>query len=288
MKKGWLVINAFIKMSKFGDVYDFFKAAATGRGITLEIKRTDELCAYHDADMRMFGDPDFVIFWDKDVHLAKALEDAGMRVFNRAEAIAVCDSKILTAIKLKGKVAMPRTVFAPKTFDGVGYSERSFIETAAAKLGLPMVIKEAYGSFGWEVYLARTLEEANSIVDKIGAREFLMQEFVKTSGGRDVRVNIVGDRIVSAMYRYNEKDFRSNVTLGGSMRSYVVDDAQAEAALAASAAIGLDFCGVDLLFGKDGEPLVCEVNSNPNFKSSFECTGVNMAEEIISYIEARI
>ena len=55
------------------------------------------------------------------------------------------------------------------------------------------------------------------------------------------------------------------------------------AAITASKVIGLDFAGVDVLFGKNG-PIVCEVNSNPHFKSSLECTGVDMSEEIMSYI----
>ena len=55
------------------------------------------------------------------------------------------------------------------------------------------------------------------------------------------------------------------------------------AAIKAAEVIGLDFAGVDVLFGKDG-PVVCEVNSNPHFKSSLECTGVDMSEEIMDYI----
>ena len=55
------------------------------------------------------------------------------------------------------------------------------------------------------------------------------------------------------------------------------------AAITAVKAIGLDFAGVDVLFGKDG-PVVCEVNSNPHFKSSLECTGIDMSEKILDYI----
>jgi ribosomal protein S6--L-glutamate ligase/gamma-F420-2:alpha-L-glutamate ligase len=60
-----------------------------------------------------------------------------------------------------------------------------------------------------------------------------------------------------------------------------------KAAIDAAMAIGLDFAGVDVLFGKDG-PIVCEVNSNPHFKSSLECTGVDMSEKIIEYITEKM
>ena len=110
-----------------------------------------------------------------------------------------------------------------------------------------------------------------------------MQEFIKESCGRDVRVNVVGGKVVSAMERYNENDFRSNITNGGSMRRVSLSEEMANAAIKATEAIGLDFAGVDVLFGKDG-PIVCEVNSNPHFKSSLECTGVDMSELIMDYV----
>ena len=49
--------------------------------------------------------------------------------------------------------------------------------------------------------------------------------------------------------------------------------------------LGLDFAGVDILFGEDGEPIVCEVNSNPQFASTLEATGVNLGEYIAKYIK---
>ena len=48
-------------------------------------------------------------------------------------------------------------------------------------------------------------------------------------------------------------------------------------------AVRYDFAGVDVLYGKNG-PIVCEVNSNPHFKSSLECTGVDMSELIMDHI----
>lgn len=58
-------------------------------------------------------------------------------------------------------------------------------------------------------------------------------------------------------------------------------------ALRAVEALGLDFAGVDVLFGKNG-PLVCEVNSNAHFKTTLECTGVNMADAIMSHIKRKL
>lgn len=284
--KAWLIVNGFISSAKFHDLYGYLDRAAKKHGITLDIKTTDSLVCKSNDEILGEG-VDFVLFWDKDVHLAKRLEKLGLKLFNSAESIEICDSKALTAEALEGKVATPRTIIAPKTFEGVGYNNLDFLENATRVLGLPMIIKEAYGSFGAQVYLAKTLDEAKKIVDAIGHKEFIMQEFIEESVGRDVRVNVVGGRVVSAMERYNENDFRSNITNGGSMRKIEITKEIENASLIACEEIGLDFAGVDVLFGKEG-PIVCEVNSNPHFKSSLECTGVDMSELIVSYIAEKL
>ena len=146
-----------------------------------------------------------------------------------------------------------------------------------------MVIKENRGSFGQQVHLVNNAYEAERLIASFKEHPFIMQEYIEESAGRDVRVNVVGGRVVASMYRYNDNDFRSNITNGGSMKKYEASEAQAKIAIDACKAIGLDFAGVDVLFGKDG-PIICEVNSNPHFKTTLECTGINMAEHIISHI----
>ena len=280
--KAWLIVNGFLDSTKFTDLYGYLSRSAKKHGVTLEIKSSDSLVCKTDEEIRQEA-LDLVLFWDKDVHLATRLEKIGLKLYNSAKAIEICDNKALTYLALEGKVATPKTVIAPKTFEGVGYTTLDFVENATRVLGLPMIIKESYGSFGAQVYLAGTLDEAKEIVAKIAHREFVMQEFISESEGRDVRVNVVGGRVVCAMERYNDNDFRSNITNGGSMRQISISEEMADAAIRACEAIGLDFAGVDVLFGKDG-PVICEVNSNPHFKSSLECTGVDMSEEILTYI----
>ena len=279
----WLVVNGFVGSEKFRELYGFLSRAAERRGISLKIKTGDSLALPLGESLTDGDRPDFVLFWDKDIGLAKRLEREGLRLFNSAEAIEICDSKALTAQALFGHVASPKTVIAPKTFENVGYNSYNFLENATRVLGLPIVIKECYGSFGAQVYLASTLDEAKKIVSSLGHKDFIMQEFIAESRGRDVRVNVVGGRVVSAMERYNDSDFRSNITNGGKMRAAELTPEIEAAAIRAAEAIGLDFAGVDVLFGKDG-PVVCEVNSNPHFKSSLECTGVDMSEKIMDYI----
>lgn len=283
--KGWLLVNAFFELKKFNEIYELLLQSAEKCGITLEMKKTDEITHHVYNGFSDIELPDFIIFWDKDVYLAKSLENAGIRLFNSKDSIELCDNKAKTFIELFNKnVPVPKTILAPKTFEGVGYTNTVFLEKAIEKLGLPMVVKEVYGSFGQQVYLARTKEQALEIIENMGVKEFLMQEFVYSSLGKDIRINVVGDKVVASMLRKNENDFRSNVTNGGQTFLYSPTEKEKEIAILAVKTLKLDFAGVDVLFGKDGEPLICEVNSNPHFKSTLDLTGVNLADYIMEYI----
>ena len=284
---GWLIVNGFLGSEKFNELYRYLSRAAKRHSISLEIKSSDSFAVPMGETICKDLRPDFVLFWDKDIHLARRLESEGIRLFNSADAIEICDNKILTAVTLAGKVATPKTVISPKTFEGVGYTSLNFVENATRVLGFPLIIKEAYGSFGAQVYLAKTLDEAKKIIASLGHKDFIMQELIRESIGRDVRVNVVGDKVVSAMERYNENDFRSNISNGGSMKKIELTPQIEAIAIKAAKIIGLDFAGVDVLFGNDG-PIVCEVNSNPHFKSSLECTGVDMSEKIMDYIAEKM
>ena len=151
------------------------------------------------------------------------------------------------------------------------------------EIGYPFIIKEAYGSFGEQVYLAQDLEAANKIIDQIGHKDFLMQEYISESKGKDLRINVVGNQAIVSMLRENNNDFRSNISNGGHGSLYSPKQDYIDLAVKASKTLGLDFAGVDVLFGKDG-PIICEVNSNPQFASTLKATGINLAEYIANYI----
>ncbi len=290
--KGWLVVNGLLQSNKFAELYAFFGRAAGMLGIELECKTSTELFGLVEGGFaKTFSSeekPDFVLFWDKDYALAKRLEQAGLRLFNGAEGVRLADDKRLTALALAGKVTTPKTMLAPLTFEGVGYADLSFLRKAGETLGFPLVVKEAFGSFGRQVYLAQDEKELADLVAGFGYKPFLVQEFIAESKGKDMRVNVIGDTVSCAFLRENKEDFRSNITNGGMGVASKPTEKQARAAVEACKALGLDFAGVDLLLGKGEEPIVCEVNSNPHFKSAFEITGLDMSVEILRYIKEKL
>ncbi|TMW71603.1 ATP-grasp domain-containing protein [Alteribacter natronophilus] len=291
MTYGWLIANSSLQTDKFNDYSRWFQKAAARKGIELDLVWNSDLqVAFDRFGKREFrppanrGIPDFIHFADKDLHLGEHLEANGIRLFNSTRAIGLCDNKARMHAALSGHgLPVPKTVIAPKVYDGCEQGNPYFLKQVISLLGLPLIVKEAYGSFGRQVFKAETPEELEAIVRGIGSREMIFQEMITESTGTDVRLNVVGDEVVASMKRTSVTDFRANVTTGGSAEPWVPSTEEKELAVSAARAAGADFAGVDLLFGRDG-PVLCEINSNPHIRSIYECTGVDVAPYMIDYI----
>ena len=291
--KALLVVNEFLFTNKFSELATWILEAAKKRDIDMKLVTNAEILAVMGANENRFVDdekPDFVLFWDKDIRLCRYLEALGIPVFNSAKAIEICDDKSKTHLALfESKIPMPETILAPMTYPNIGYSNYNFLEQVEHSLGFPMVVKECFGSFGAQVYLVHNKEELLSKVKEIGTKPMLFQKFIKSSAGKDVRIQVVGEKVVTAMYRYSVNgDFRANITNGGHMKAYKPNEWETELAIRCVKAIGLDFAGVDLLFDEKGRAIVCEVNSNAHFKNIYDCTGVNAADCMIDYILGKV
>jgi len=278
--RGAMVVNGFLAGGKFDEPAMMMAAAARGMGIGLDVLRNCDLC--RPIGESPLEDADFVVFWDKDVALAMSLEAAGMRLFNPAQCIMDCDDKVRTHLALaRAGVPSLRTIACPKTFEGVGYTDRGFLGDAARALGFPMVVKDCFGSFGQQVHLVHDITELEALVT--GDRPMIMQEYVECDG-EDLRIEVVGGEAVAAVRRKAKPgEFRANATLGGTMHPHEPTREESDLAVAAAEAVEADFCGVDILSGPDG-PAVIEVNSNAHLRNITECTGIDIATAIMAHI----
>ncbi|MBC8080917.1 MAG: RimK family alpha-L-glutamate ligase [Gorillibacterium sp.] len=233
-------------------------------------------------------EPDFFFFWDKDIRLARHLEKMGFKLYNNARSIEICDDKSLTFEVLANHgLRLPKTITAPMVFENCELEDQASYEFIMDEIGFPMVVKEAFGSFGEQVYLVKNPEEFRQIVRKLQHRPHVYQELISSSYGRDIRINVIGDHVAASMLRKSETDFRANVSAGGKMYPYRPTEEEKKLAVTCAQLVGADFAGVDLLFGPDGEPYVCEVNSNAHFKNIFECTGIDLAVMMVDYIRTK-
>ena len=288
MKTGYIIGNGFQNLAKMDELVWRFEELFKKHGCDIRVLKTDKAYACVEPDgcvsFPAIKKADFILFWDKDIMLARALEKAGYRLYNSARAIEICDNKIATHIFLSNcGIRMPKTIPAPLIFEGSHFEAESVLERVEGSLGYPMVVKEAYGSFGQQVYLCKTRDEAIELVEKLKYKPYLFQKFIEESAGRDIRIFVVGGRVVASMMRTNERDFRANVSNGGKMTAIDPPKEYREMAIKAAELIGLDYCGVDILIGKEG-PLLCEVNSNAHFVNIQKCSGIDVAEHFVKYI----
>lgn len=272
---GLLIVNHFLNTSKFSELHSHILHTAEKMNIKLKIRTNMDIALSCEK-------ADFALFWDKDVNVAHMLEKRGVPVFNSAQGIAICDDKARTYIELEGKFKQPKTIVSPKTFFNNPDDFSGFVDKAVEKLGLPLVFKECFGSFGEQVFLCKNKGE---IMSHISERPFILQEYVEQFRGRDLRLEVVGDNVVASVERINENDFRANVTNGGTMKKYEPTEEQKRLAVAACKHLGLTFGGVDIF--PDGT--VIEVNSNAHIMNIMRTTGVDIApiifEEIIGAVK---
>ena len=315
MKQGWLIVNEYLDTEKFLEIRKLFLSGAEKKNVKLTVYTNADFAVDLSGAVvksRAFdeGEPEFIIFYDKDITLAAALEKMGYRLYNSADAIDVCDSKVKTAEKIaeynlnckddEAKILMPKTYKVPFTYENIGikdsysfdfldYVEKDLCEAGKGELSgaYPMVIKESNSSFGMGVHLAGSREEAVKLICEYGNKECIIQEYLSYSSGRDYRLQMVSDKCVCAMMRSNENDFRANITNGGKMSEYKPTDEDLILARNVMKCLKLDFAGIDIMHDKSGRVVFLEANSNAHFKNIYDLTGINTAEKMIEYIVAK-
>lgn len=287
---GYVIYNGFWNVVP-PDPAKRVAAAAQARGIELAVLPNTAFVmsvspiAVYAPDGKALSAEDYVLFWDKDTRLASTLEAAGVRVYNSAEAVRVCDDKSETHRLLAAAgIPQPETLLAPMTYVEIGEPIESFLTAAVDRLGLPLVVKECYGSFGNQVSLVHTMDELRTLAYKMDSRPFILQRFLSESAGEDVRLYVVGDRVAAAMRRRSGGDFRANLAQGGTAEPYTPTPEEEALALQCCRVLGLCFGGVDLLHTKDGGAVVCEVNSNAHLAGIIACTGVDVADAIVAWV----
>jgi len=288
---GYVVYNGFWNPKQPPGTVTRLIKAAEHRGIRLMPFANTQTAVELGREITVHGFDvsDFALFFDKDIRLARALETIGVRVYNPADTIAVCDDKAATHLRLAAEgIPMPKTLVAPMTYVNMDELPSSaFIKLAAERLGFPMVIKECYGSLGGQVYLANNRSELKKLVSQMEAKPFICQEFVSASAGTDIRIYVVDGEPVAAMRRRSKSDFRSNIGLGAEASAYTPTAEEKELAVACCKILGGLFAGVDILSGSGGQPLVCEVNSNAFTAAISECTGVDVSGAIVDAVLSR-
>ena len=199
---------------------------------------------------------------------------------NTSDAIANSRDKLRSLqILAEAGINMPITGFASHTKDIEGV-----IESVGST---PLIMKLLQGTQGQGLVLAETRKAAESVMSAFRQldADIMVQEFIKESGGIDIRAFVVGDEVVASMKRIApEGEFRSNVHRGGTMEKVQLSSEEENMAVNASRILGLSIAGVDLMRSNRGT-LILEVNSSPGLQGIESCSEVDVAEKIILHIQ---
>lgn len=212
--------------------------------------------------------------------VVRQFEMMGVYVLNESQAISRSRDKLRSLQLLSSRgIGMPVTGFAHAPGD-----TNDLIKIVG---GTPIVLKLLEGTQGVGVVLAETKKAAESVIDAFRGLKtnFLAQEFIKEAKACDLRLFVIGNKVVATMMRKGkEGDFRSNLHRGGSAEMVKITSKERETAIEAAKILGLRVAGVDILRSNRG-PMVMEVNSSPGLKGIESISGHDIADEIIQFIE---
>ena len=159
-------------------------------------------------------------------------------------------------------------------------------------LTFPVIVKTLSGSFGAGVFMAEDKKQLSQLVKMAEITnegyDIILQEFVKDSYGKDLRVLVVNGKVVGCMMRQSvDDDFRANITRGGEGIPFQISEDIEWIAGESSRLLDLDIAGVDLLFDNGGYK-ICEVNSSPGFEGMDKYCKTNIAEQIVTYVKYKL
>ncbi len=204
------------------------------------------------------------------------LEAAGVRVVNSAAAIERGVDKYYTAARLEDAgLPTPRTVVTERWEEALAAFE---------ELGGDVVVKPLFGSEGRGMVRVTDVDTCYRIVRalELGRYVYCLQEFVP-HGNADIRVFVVGGTVVATMLRRGN-GWKTNTAQGAKGEPYDADDHVIELGLRATAVLGAEHAGVDILPCESGGYSVLEVNTIPGWRALLSATGVDAAECLVDHV----
>lgn len=271
-----------------------FQETAIRMGVELEILRPQDFDLIvgtkrgWDAShrFRALERPDFIIArTGAETHyftlaVLRHFERHGVGMVNSPATIEAVADKLHTMQLLTAEgIAIPRTILAKFPVD---------VDLIERELGFPVVVKTLKGTRGGGVVLCKDrkqFDDLASLLDEArpGA-DFIFQRYIRASHGRDVRLLVVGGRVVAAMERRaRDGGFKSNVSLGGEALRFDPPPEMVALAVRVAAVLDLDVAGIDILFDERGYR-VCEANSAPGFQGLENACEIDIPEQVFRWL----
>jgi [lysine-biosynthesis-protein LysW]--L-2-aminoadipate ligase len=220
------------------------------------------------------------ISYTSGLYALRLLNSFGVPTVNTAAVAEVCGDKLTTSAMLaKAGVPQPRNV--------VAFTPEAALEAIEA-FGYPVVLKPVVGSWGRLLAKINDRDAAEAVLEHkatLGSVQhsvFYIQEFIEKPG-RDIRAIVIGDRVLTAMYR-KSKHWITNTARGGEGELCPITPEIEEMCLKAAAAVGGGVLAVDLIEHSERGYLVNEINHTMEFHTMQPVSGIDIAGEIVEFV----
>lgn len=286
MRKGLILVNRYSDIKSIENQAERIKNELANLGVLVNVVKNGYQ-TYLDDNCNVINNLkgyDFCVYLDKDKYTGELLNKCGVRCFNSIDSISACDDKMETFIRLSNEnIKIPLTFSSPLCYGDYLIDDEG-LKIVAKTLGFPLVLKLSFSSLGKGVFLVEDFKSLKALTEKYKYEPKIYQQYISSSYGQDIRIIVIGGKVVCGFKRVSKGDFRSNGALGGSGEKIVLKKEYVDVAVKVAKLLKLDYMGIDLLIGENGEPIVCEVNSNAFFSLAEEVTGVNVAKCYAEYI----
>ncbi|MCO7127543.1 RimK family alpha-L-glutamate ligase [Sporolactobacillus shoreicorticis] len=282
MKNGWMIYSKSVIHNRYGNnAFEWMTETAARHHIRLVIIFVEDLVIHSASTVTFYNKneplrlPDFVFMRCYNRIVGSQLEQLGIRVINPISAMFQSRNKVITSqILAQAGIPTPKTVYTVTN---------DYPLISGHFNNQPFILKAVEGSQGKNVFLVKNEQDFTEAFNKTKGY-CLCQEYMESSYGKDLRVYVLGGRVLGSVLRKSKSGFRANYSLGGSAELYETSQVIESLSVKAAEALNLEFCGIDLLFGNNGFT-VCEVNGNAGFRTISKVSDVDIAEELFTYVD---
>lgn len=293
--KGWILYKRNKQeLTELDHGVNRFLSVAQSLQIELDVYRPDEfelVISRDDKKSILLNDervalPDFLLprLGAETSYFALAiirqLEKLGVYSCNHSTAVeTVRDKMFVSQLLAQSNLPSPKTMLVKFPVS---------VKVVEREIGFPLVIKNISGARGIGIHLCETAQSFRDLMELISSydsnSQLILQEFIASSYGRDLRVFVLGGEVIGCMQRTANDSFKANYSLGGTVSSYPLTPVIERLAIDCANLFNLEIAGIDLLFDTQGFK-ICEANSSPGFKGMEQATGNNVALQVLNYIK---
>lgn len=219
---------------------------------------------------------DFAINRSRNSYIAELLEKREIRVFNNSMVTDIANNKGKNYKYLEGIVP-----FLPIIYQGEVIGSYESIQNFT----YPYVIKSCCGHGGSQVFLVHNEDEKKQALSKI-KDEYVIQKLCSDIG-KDVRVYVIGNKIVKAVLRTSKESFKSNYSLGGSAREYNLNNYEIAMVKQILNKFQIDYGGIDFTF-HNGKAVFNEIEDAVGARMLYSVCDIDIAKLFVDYIIGEI